>query len=358
MRCDPPLRILLAHQRCAISGVEAWLVDLWRTFTGLGHVCEMFFFSHGPMEKQLPSGCQAHFGDLQDFLKRAWRHEFDVVHVETSDWEVGVAAVRHGGPHPKLVVTAQTEPVESWNAASCDVLVGCSEWLARAQQALTDLPVAVVPNGVDTETFACVNGRRDGGPIAAWVGRGADSRCKRLDRFAAVAPALVKEGIRLWIADPDGPHRVAPDVAVALRPLAEFWGHVPRGEMPRFFQHIAASGGCVVSTSTTEGLPFALLEAQSCGCPVIGPATRGVSECVDPVHGGVLYAPGARATELAGLVLETIEDRVGMRWRRKACARYIRERFTLARMAQDYLRIYHEALAQVRPEPASLAAAR
>ncbi len=337
------MKIFLVHHRCAISGVEVWLVELWRAFRALDHECELFFFDHGPMERQLPGECVAHFGDLEVCLRRVGQGRFDVVHADTTDWDVGIAAVRRLLCRPKLVVTAQSVPVAGWTSDTCDALVGCSAWLSRAQQAFTDLPVLTVQNGVDTRAFSPGEEICEGPPIVAWVGRGSDLDYKRIDRFAAMAAGLAKAGLRLWLADPDGPERVVPSAAATLRPIVEFWGPVPHEEMPSFFRRVAASGGCVVSTSSKEGLPFALLEAQACGCPVIGPATRGVGECVDPDYGGVLYAPGASARELGGLVLETIGDRVGMRWRRKACVQYARKHFSLERMAMDYLRVYSDA---------------
>jgi len=343
MAFDPPLRILLAHRRCAISGVESWLVDLWRAFRALGHACELFFFGGGPMAAQLPPGCVAHFGGLADGLLLVGRRAFDVVHADTIDWDVGIAALRGPAGPPRLVLTAQTAPVPAWTSANCDALVGCSEWLAAAQQALTDLPVQAVLNGVDTGAFTPCLEPGEGPPIVAWVGRGSDLRHKRIDRFAALAPALAAAGLRLRLADPDGPTRVPQAAAEALRHTAEFWGPVPRAAMPRFFREVAASGGCVVSTSSREGLPFALLEAQACGCPVIAPATRGVNECVDPAHGGVLYAPGAPPAELGRLVLDTLRDGAGMGWRRRACVQYVRRRFSLDRMARDYVRVYRGA---------------
>lgn len=354
---EPPLRILLAHQRCAISGVEAWLVDLWRAFRALGHTCELFFFYEGPMAPQLPAECVAHFGGLEDCRRLVERGGFDVVHAETTDWEVGIAAVRGLAGPPRLVLTAQTAPVSTWTSRNCDAVAGCSEWLAAAQQALTDLPVQVVPNGVDTTAFTPAAGPGDGPPIVAWVGRGSDLKLKRIDRFAAIAPALAAAGLRIRLADPDGPGRVLPAAAEALRPVVDFWGPVPREAMPRFFHEVAASGGCVVSTSRREGLPLALLEAQACGCPVIGPATRGVTECVDPAHGGVLYAPGAPAAELGRLVLDTLEDCAGMRWRRKGCVQYVRHRFSLDRMAREYLRIYRAACSRDAERPVAVGSA-
>ncbi len=338
------MRILLAHQRCRVSGVETWMAALWRTFRASGHECDLFFFDHGLMASQLPADCATHFGGLDDCLALIARRRFDVVQAEAADWEVGIAAVRLQEGSTKLVITAQTAACPVWTSANCDALVVCSRWLAREQQALTDIPVQHIPNAVDTAAFSPADGRDGGPPIVAWVGRGSDLASKRIDRFAAIGPSLARAGVRVWLADPDGPQRVPLEVAQALLPIVEFWEFVPRQRMPAFFRRVAASGGCVVSTSSAEGLPFALLEAQACGCPVIGPNAPGVNECVDPTQGGVLYPVGLEAADLAGLVLDTISDRGAMRWRREACVRYVRRRFSLEQMVCEYLRVYQDAL--------------
>jgi glycosyltransferase involved in cell wall biosynthesis len=343
------MKILLAHRQCRVSGVETWMAELSRSYRALGHECELFFFDRGLMASQLPADCSTHFGGLDDCLALVAQRRFDVVQAEATDWEVGIAVVRRLAGSTKLVITAQTAACPVWTSANCDALVACSGWVAREQQALTDIPVQHIPNAVDTTAFSPGNGRDGGSPIIAWVGRGSDLASKRIDRFAAIGPAVARAGFRVWLADPDGPQRVPPEAAEALLPIVDFWGFVPRHRMPAFFRRVAASGGCVVSTSRAEGLPFALLEAQACGCPVVGPNAPGVNECVEPAHGGVLYPLGLEAADLAGLILDAISDRGAMQWRREACVRYIRGRFGLQRMAQGYLRVY--AAAPFHPVP-------
>ena len=196
-------------------------------------------------------------------------------------------------------------------------------------------------------------------PVVAWIGRGPDMTHKRIDKLAAIAPALRRAGVRLWIADPFGPaevEKVVPEAARVLRRSAEFWEGVPRERLPEFLREVAASGGCVLSTSVREGLSMALIEAQACGCPVIGADVRGVNEVVRPEHGGVLYPFEIEPERLAALVLDTLADKETMRRRQKAAARYAREKFSLERMAEDYLRLYDETLRSERRSTAGLRA--
>jgi len=337
------LKILFTSRFCQLGGAETFMLGLASALRSYGHHCELFFFQHGPFERHLPADCVAHFGTLADCMRLVQERRFDVVHARSSDWPTGISAVRRLGA--KLVITSHGFVALGWNSANCDAFAGCAKWLTDEQQAVTDVPVQAVLNGIDTSQFAPAEPTEaTSPPIVAWVGRGIEPR-KRIDRFAAIGRLLAKAGLRLWVVDPYGPAAVAKVIpsAQALVPVVDLWRAVPVERMPSLYQEVAASGGCVVSTASWEGLPLTLLEAQACGCPVIGPDVRGTNECVVPAHGGVLYPFDMHADKLAALVLETLRKTDEMKWRRSACARYVRQQFGLDRMAQDYLRIYQEA---------------
>jgi hypothetical protein len=199
-----------------------------------------------------------------------------------------------------------------------------------------------VHNGIDLRWFRPDALPATSPPIVVWIGRGA-SPLKRLDKFAAIAPALREAGFRLWVLDQHGVEKAAevlPEAVRVLRPLAEVWHGVPLEEMRAVYHNVAASGGCVVSTSSREGFGLAFVEAQACGCVVVGPDVQGVNEAVSRQHGGVLYPFGSPADELASLVIATVKDVEGMRQRQAAAAAYVREHFSLERMAAQYCRLY------------------
>lgn len=354
------MKILLAYEWCEVGGVETFMAALHCGLRRHGIMSEFFFFERGAMEAHLPANCVAHYGDLGDLMKLVESEDFDLVHCNSSDWRLGISAVRATGT--RLVVTAHGMVIPSWDSTNCDGIACVSEWLALAQRNFTDLPVRRIYNGIDTAMFkpaiddansfadsAATNSGAS--PIVAWVGRATDMTHKRIDKLASVAPELAAAGVRLWIADPygaDAVEKVAPEAARILRPLVEVWEMVPKDRLPDFFRRVAASGGCVLSTSVREGLGLAWVEAQACGCPAIGADVCGVNEVINPEHGGVLYPFDMPHEQLSRLVLDTIGDKERMKWRRVACASYTRERFSLARMADEYARLYREVLA---PKP-------
>ena len=123
------MRILLAYEWCLIGGVEAFMVSLAKILRRHGHHCEFFFFTRGPMERNLPEGMEVHFGDLADCMKLVRERGFDIVHANSSDWRIGIGAVR--GLGPKLVVTAHGMVIPGWNSTNCDAIASCSRWQAE-----------------------------------------------------------------------------------------------------------------------------------------------------------------------------------------------------------------------------------
>lgn len=335
------MRILIVHtsRTARLGGGQTFSINLLNALRWSNVDCELFWIGEAPWGYSHENTSS---GTLAELVNTVLRRKVDVVHAAVSDWDSGVALVRRLSRHAALVVTNHGEVYPGWNSRNCDGIVGCSAWTAAAQQAATDLPVQVVYNGIDTDRFVPAPRIANGAPIVAWVGRGADW-VKGLDQFAPIAPLLKNAGFRVWLADPDGPGKVMPEVARLLGPAADRWEAIAQESMPAFYQEIAASGGCVMLTSRSEGLGLGLIEAQACGCPVISVDIRGPNECVDPKRGGILYRPDLDPPALATLVRESLADVDAMKARRQACAEHARDRFSLDKMGAEYSKVYAEA---------------
>ena len=340
------MNVLLANSTCKVGGVSTFMLSLRSALVAQGHVCELFFFGRGTMERFLPPDARVHFGDLADCLRLVESGGFDVVHANNVDWTTGISSVREVGA--KLILTAhkarESAWTYGWNAGNCDALTAVSHWIARQLQPFTDVSIQVVPNGVDTTKFSRVPRDSVSPPVVAWIGRGG-SPLKGLAKLATIAPALHRAGVRLWIIDQHGPQTAAayPEAAATLRPLAERWGGVRFEAMPDLYREVAASGGCILSTSVREGLPLTLLEAQACGCVVVASDVPGNNECVSAQHGGVLYPVELDGSVVASRILDALRDPVTMEARQHAAAAYVEEHFSVQRMADRYRSIYEEA---------------
>jgi glycosyltransferase involved in cell wall biosynthesis len=339
------MKILIVNEGCVIGGIETWMISLWGALQDRGHSVELFFFMHGPMEQHLPPDCVTHFGDLPALLRLVDTRRFDIVHAHSGDITFGVSGVRALGA--RLVVTSHGWIIPGWTSFSADAFAASSRWLAEGQRPSTDLPVRTIGYGIDTARFKTGVAEASSPPVVAWIGRGHAVEQKRIDKLAAVAPALEGAGLRLWLAEASGVEvvrRLVPGAAEVLAPIAEFWEEVPREAMPEFLRRVAASRGVVLSTSSYEGLGLAYVEAQACGCPVIGPDVRGVNEAVRPEHGGVLYRFDLPASELARLVVDVVSDQNAWDRRRDLGIRFAREHFSLERMTNEYLELYRHVL--------------
>ncbi|MBN1868194.1 glycosyltransferase [Candidatus Sumerlaeota bacterium] len=116
----------------------------------------------------------------------------------------------------------------------------------------------------------------------------------------------------------------------------------PRADMPDLYPLLDVA----VSTSTNEGLSNALIEAQSCGVPVVATAIAGAAEIVGDGETGFLTPPrDDRATaEKIALLLgdETLRLRFAAEARRR-----VLERFSVDRMVADYAALYEEICKEV-----------
>jgi glycosyltransferase involved in cell wall biosynthesis len=341
------MKILLVNSTCKVGGVSTFMLALRSALCAQGHSCDLFFFEHGTMDAHLPAGCPVRFGSLADCLALVARERYDVVHANNVDWSTGISAVRHLGA--RLIVTAHKVRegawTYGWNTTNCDAMTAVSRWIATALQPFTDVPVQVVYNGIDIARFREQTDAEippSAASIVAWIGR-SGSPLKGLEKFAAIAPALHRGGVRVWVIDQHGPDKASeiyPEASAALRAVAERWNSVGLDDMPALYREVAASGGCVLATSVAEGLGLAMLEAQASGCLVVASDVRGHDESVSRAHGGLRFPLDTDPALVARLVLTTLADRPQVRARQAAAADHVRRQFSVERMARQYEDIY------------------
>jgi glycosyltransferase involved in cell wall biosynthesis len=341
------MKILLANSTCKVGGVSTFMLSLRAGLVAAGHECELFFFSHGSMAAHLPADVPVHFGSLADCLALVRSRGFDVVHANNIDWVTGISAVRQLGV--RLVATAHKVRsgawTYGWTSRTCDALAGVSRANAQALQPYTDLPIRTIYNGIDTDRFWMAPDTdvpAANRPIVAWIGR-SGSPLKGFERFVAIASYLHAHGIRIWAIDQHGADRAAetyPAAAAVLAPIAERWDSVEYAEMPTLYREIAASNGCVLSTSVSEGLGLAMIEAQACGCLAVASDIPGLAECVVPDDGGLRVPLEMAPAEVAATMVSLLDNETEVRRRRRLAADYARTRFSAGRMVREYLDAY------------------
>jgi glycosyltransferase involved in cell wall biosynthesis len=114
-------------------------------------------------------------------------------------------------------------------------------------------------------------------------------------------------------------------------------------EMPLLYSAVAASGGCLLSTSRHESQPMVILEAMACSCPVVSSDVGGVREILEDGRTGYLYMLGDVGTG-ARAVLRVMRDRERTQEVVEAAVREVQKAHSPAITAAVYLAALNEAV--------------
>ncbi|PWC40319.1 glycosyltransferase family 4 protein [Azospirillum sp. TSO35-2] len=165
-------------------------------------------------------------------------------------------------------------PVIGWLWRRASAVVANSEGLADlARRFAPDQPVAIIPNGVDTQRFTPRDGAADPADGLSLLFVGRVVRQKGLDvLFEALAslPPAGLAGVTLRIVG-DGPARPELEAQAQRLGLSErvrFLGWLGRDDLPATYR----AADAFVFPSRDEGMPNVVLEAMAAGLPVV--ATR------------------------------------------------------------------------------------
>lgn len=185
--------------------------------------------------------------------------------------------------------------------------------------------VATVHHGLPDEV--CPFNPQPRGGYFAFLGR--VSQEKGLDRAIGIAR---RAGMRLRIAakiDPADEEYFEREIVPLLAlPRVEFIGEVNEAQKPAFLGNATA---LLFPIDWPEPFGLAMIEAMSCGTPIIAWRHGAVAEVVDEGRTG--YIVDSIEAAVAAMEKAARLDRLGVRTR-------FEERFSAARMAQDYLSVY------------------
>jgi glycosyltransferase involved in cell wall biosynthesis len=206
----------------------------------------------------------------------------------------------HYVPLPRAAVARAAVTWSVRFANTADLVVAPSEFLAeRLRIQGVRRPVAVVPTGIDLETFQ--PGDRQAARTAVGIG-GAErlllyvgrlDREKNLGLLLDVLASLSDPSVRLVLVG-RGTQEGELRAAVTARGLGRrvlFRGGMSRGTLAPYYQ--AADVFVFASTTETQGL--AVLEAMASGLPVVAVRAGGVEEAVADGVSGLLVPEDAPA---------------------------------------------------------------
>jgi glycosyltransferase involved in cell wall biosynthesis len=188
--------------------------------------------------------------------------------------------------------------------------------------------VATVPHGLPVDSLRF---HPHAGGYLAFVGRVSPE--KRVDRAIAIATAV---GQRLRIAakvDPADRDYFDREIRHLLdNPLVEFTGEISDAVKDDFLGNASA---LLFPIDWPEPFGLVMIEAMACGVPVVAFRGGSVEEVIEP---GV-----------TGFIVDTVDQAIAATRAvstldRQACRRVFEERFTVTRMATDYVQVYQQLM--------------
>jgi len=179
--------------------------------------------------------------------------------------------------------------------------------------------------------------RRERGTYFAFLGRICPE--KRVDRAIEIAKRAgmpLKIAAKVDLVDRD---YFETAIRPLLRdPLVEYVGEIGEQEKGEFLGNAYA---LLFPIDWPEPFGLVMIEAMACGTPVIAYREGSVSEVVDEGRTGFIVDTLEEAIQAAERIPEL---------RRADCREVFERRFTVTRMARDYLRVY-QSLLDSRPHP-------
>jgi glycosyltransferase involved in cell wall biosynthesis len=198
----------------------------------------------------------------------------------------------------------------------------------------------LVPNAIDPAGLADqVRSYNTNGPLKlVYVGRLV--RTKGLFEVIEALMKLKRAGREFTFSiageGPDQDELIAASEQGGLKDRVQFLGSVYAAEKHRLWLD---SDLFVFPTFHPEGLPYSLLEAMAAGCvPITTPVAAIPDVLRDREHGVLVPAKDAGALAIAVATLD--DDREGLIRMAKAARRRVLERYTVARLADDFRKLY------------------
>lgn len=219
-------------------------------------------------------------------------------------------------------------PVIGWLWHRSAGVVANSEGLAGLARRFTpDLPIAIIPNGVDATRFTPPSQREATGADLTLLFVGRVVRQKGLDVLLdalAALPLSLRDRLSLTIVG-DGPARSELQERAARLGLTErvlFRGWLGRDALPDAYR----TADLFVFPSRDEGMPNVVLEAMAAGLPVVATRIAGNQDLVVDGETGLMLEvddTAALTTALARLIGDVdLRHRLGAEGRRRVVERF------------------------------------
>jgi colanic acid/amylovoran biosynthesis glycosyltransferase len=194
----------------------------------------------------------------------------------------------------------------------------------------------VLPMGADVEMIRPLAAASERQPNRIlFVGRLVEK--KGTTFLLSALKQLGPDGYELRIVG-DGPLRSQLEGEAAGLPVL-FLGSLGRRELAAEYgaATVAVFPSVAASSGDQDGLPVAMLEAMSAGCPIVASRLPGIADAIVPGESGLLVEPGS-ASQIADALRDLLSDD-GMRSRLGAGASVRADSFSVSAIGGRYLEL-------------------
>ena len=354
------LSLTIAHVSYSleVGGAEVLTALLCRLFRERGHRVEVHtLMKGGPVGDSLRAdgipvfvhGPGSRWHVTRSMVEAFRRSRPDVVHCHNrmaTNWAAPAArwarvpvivSTRHGLVAPPFSFRPETQfsLVSRLCSAVAGVCQSTTDNLALAPFASRSRLVTVYNGAAPAPCSAVPPNLPRRGFTLVYVGRLAPPKDVPTLLRALAKVRAVRNDIFLWIVG-DGPLRASAEQLcsdLGLTDAVTFWGE--RACTGDFY----AAADAFVLSSSTEGLPMALLEAMAAGLPVVASAIGAMPEVVNGGGGGYVV-PAGSVEGFAGTIERLAADPALRSAMGQAGRAYYLAHFTAEHMADRYLELY------------------
>jgi N-acetyl-alpha-D-glucosaminyl L-malate synthase BshA len=269
----------------------------------------------------------------------------------------------HGSDVHSLGQDPAYKPVVKHTLEKADAVTAVSEFLMKkAHEELgIEREIHVIPNFIDTSKFqpiggvrlfvesGCVGLRKEDEAIELHpeekilLHASNFREVKRVVDLVEIMRIVVDHfpEARLIIAG-DGPTRIEVERKIEALDLCN---NVHLLGVKSNMQEIMCSADMFLLNSTLEGMPLVLLEAMSCGLPVVTTPAGGIPELVRPGKDGMV-TKGFEQEEYAQAIIELLENEEKLRKFGQAGRKRVEESFSAERVVRMYEKVFEGVVAR------------
>jgi len=298
------MSVLIYTPSARIGGVEVWSFTFFLQLLKEGIDTTLFSGESGVLAENLSIENKKSFviGTFAELICYLNENPVDIIHFPSQAIDDGAGFIKSLFPKIKVVVTCHGAIPIGWTSKNCDQIIACASWLSHSASTIAGVNVPYIYNGVDEEKFFYDDQKiKSTRPILLWVGR-ANDPIKNFMLFSTLIDDIKKLGMNIWVVSATTKEQLAEINLEDVMTKVDQWLSLPYDKMASIYQQVANSGGGLLMTSLREGLPMVAIEAQACGCPLIGPRHSGISDAA--INKQLLFSSSVAKVE----VLEKIND--------------------------------------------------